>query len=184
MICLTNLHLMNSASPWYYLPFLARLTQSNVRLILTTADPEQARLLKALGMTVRNFPVRLATSERAGFFAALIRSLELEGKHLERDLSERFLQSACLKDMESTAFVSGYLKNYVIFDNLSETVLQLLPLAEETDVYTAVWQLRQKAILQDVRFLEEERRQSLEMMKELQSLKEQLAAKDGQNSDQ
>ena len=32
--------------------------------------------------------------------------------------------------------------------------------------------------------IEEERRQSMEMMKELQALKEQLAAKDGQNSDQ
>ena len=32
--------------------------------------------------------------------------------------------------------------------------------------------------------IEEERRQSMEMMKELQALKEQLAAKDGQSSDQ
>ena len=32
--------------------------------------------------------------------------------------------------------------------------------------------------------IEEERRQSAEMMKELQALKEQLAAKDGQSSDQ
>lgn len=161
MICVTNLHLLNSASPWYYLPFLVLFTQGNVRLMLTTADPEQAKLLGLIGVPVRNFPIKLASAERAGFLAALIRSMELEGKHLEKTLADRFLQSACLKDMESAVFVAAYLKHYVLFEDLSETVLKLLTLAEETDAHTAVWLLRQQALLSDARFNQQERLQIL-----------------------
>lgn len=161
MLCITNLHLLNQASPWYYLPFLTCLVHSRLRLVLTTADPEQARLLQKTGIPVRNFPLRLENAEKAGFFAALVRSLELEGKHLEGDLLVRLRESPCLNNMQSAMFLADYLKNYVIFDNLIPTVLQLLELGQHSDIYTAAWQLRQAQLLADSRFSQDEHRQIL-----------------------
>ena len=145
-ICITGLHLLDRNSPWYGLSFLAPFLRSGVRLLLTTADPEQTFLLERLGVVCRNFPIRLENSEKAGAFASLLRSLELEGKHLDKVLALALLENGAMKDMESAAFVGNYLKNYVIFEELSPRIRQLIELCGQMDAYSAVWQISLKRL--------------------------------------
>lgn len=140
LICISNLHLLDRNSPWYTLSFLAPLIRSGLRLVLTTADPEQATLLQQLGMPCRNFPIQLAVSEKAGFFASMIRCFELEGKHLDADLADDLIESKLLCNMETASFVGNYLKNFVIFPQLSQQIRQLIAISEKTDAYHGVWQ--------------------------------------------